>query len=286
MTVVQSYFERVQRRLQAEGTAARSFHHGSNRGQIREAFVREFLSQNISSLWDIGTGEIIHHESSPDETRSQIDVVIHNRKFPKLSLATGIDLFFVETVSSFIEIKSRLTEEDVRKAAATTKKIKSLAEFPPQKINPSGLVKTPRPYSFLFAYDGPRRISTLLDWIKRSSSTDDYGIEGLRETPPEERSFYPHHFIDGVFVLGLGFVFLDALPFQSQIARAIEKGLSVPPATVWVSGEEQELLMLWALINGVNERLQWNEANLNPYGGTIMFTLHDAEDGADGAVGG
>lgn len=44
--------------------------------------------------------------------------------------------------------------------------------------------------------------------------------------------------------------------------------------------------MLWALINGVNERLQWNEADLNPYVGTIMFTLHDElEDGSNGALG-
>ena len=95
-----SHFEHIQRRLQAEGIAAKSFGHGLNRGLIRESFIREFLEQNISDIWGIGTGEIIHQESAVEEGRNQIDVVIHNRRYPKLSLATGIDLFFVESVSS------------------------------------------------------------------------------------------------------------------------------------------------------------------------------------------
>ena len=53
-----------------------------NRCQIREAFVREFLAQNISEFWGIGTGEVIHKEALPEEPRNQIDVVAHNKKFP------------------------------------------------------------------------------------------------------------------------------------------------------------------------------------------------------------
>ena len=75
------------------------------------------------------------------ETRNQIDVVIHNKRYPRLPLAAGIDLFFIETVSSTIEIKSRLTKEDVRNAAAVAKRIKSLARFDPQRFNPTGMVK-------------------------------------------------------------------------------------------------------------------------------------------------
>ena len=111
MTLVRSHFDRIKRRLIAEGQTAKSFRHGANRGQIREAFVREFLSQNTSHLTGIGTGEIIHAGTSPDEPRNQIDVIIHNNRYPKISMATGVDLFFVETVSSFIEIKSSLRKE-------------------------------------------------------------------------------------------------------------------------------------------------------------------------------
>ncbi|MXY43453.1 MAG: hypothetical protein F4Y50_05250 [Dehalococcoidia bacterium] len=178
-TVLAAYFDRVQRRLQSEGDAARSFQHGLNRGQIREAFVREFLAQNISDFWGIGTGEIIHSDSSPDERRRQIDVVVHNRKYPRLSLATGIDLFFIETVSSFIEIKSSLTKSALREAAAVSKEIKSNAHFAPQRLNPAGMVETPRPYSFVFGYGGPKRIETVLNWLKDISKEYDYGLEAL-----------------------------------------------------------------------------------------------------------
>ena len=162
MTLFQSHFDRIRRRLEAEGNAAKSFHHGLNRGLIREAFIREFLAQNISDLWGVSTGEIFDGETKEGEIRNQIDVVIHNKRYPKLPLAAGIDLFFIETVSSTIEIKSRLTKEDVRNAAAVAKRIKSLARFDPQKFNPTGMVKNPRPYSFIFAYEGPAKMQRSL----------------------------------------------------------------------------------------------------------------------------
>ena len=278
MTLLASHFERIQRRLQAEGVAARSFQHGLNRGQIREAFIREFLTQNISDLWGVGTGEILHKDSSPEQAVRQIDVVVHNKKYPKLSLATGIDLFFIETVSSFIEVKSRLTKDDLRKTAVTTKGIKSLANFAPQRMNPAGLVKTPRPYSFVFSYDGPKKIETVLNWLKEISKEDEYGLDALRDTEPGKRFFFNHHFVDGVFVLGRGFVTLDATPFASHIASAIDMGLKVSPEEVWVYGREQELLTLWAFINQVNACLLWSEEDLNSYIGEVQLLIPDPSE--------
>ena len=276
LTLLATHFERIKRRLQAEGEAAKSFQHGLNRGQIREVFVREFLTQNISDFWGIGTGEIIHKAASPEEARHQIDVVVHNKKYPKLSLATGIDLFFIETVSSFIEIKSRLTKAELKKSALVAKQVKSVAEFAPQRFNPTGLLKKPRPYSFLFAYGGPKKIETVLNWLKEIAAEGEYGLDALRDTDPGQRSFFDHRFIDGVFVLGRGFVIIDALPFESQIENAVNKGLNVSPREIWVRGSEQELLFLWALINHINARLLWSEENLNEYIGNVRFTIPDA----------
>ena len=278
MTLLKSHFERIQRRLEAEGHAARSFQHGLNRGQIREAFIREFLVQNISDFWGVGTGEIIHKDASPEEARSQIDVIVHNKKYPKLSLATGIDLFFIETVSSFIEIKSRLTKESLRKAAATTKTIKSSAALAPQRFNPTGMIKNPRPYSFVFSYDGPKRIETVQKWLNEISKEDEYGLDRLAETKPSERSFFNHHFIDGVFVLGRGFVTLDSLPFESVVDWAINQELKVSPRAMWVYSEEQELIMLWALINQINAHLLWGEEDLNSYLAEMPLLIAGVEE--------
>ena len=217
MTLFQSHFDRIRRRLEAESNAAKSFQHGLNRGLIREAFIREFLTQNISDLWGVGTGEIFDGETKEGDIRNQIDVVIHSKRYPILPLAAGIDLFFIETVSSTIEIKSRLRKEDIRNAATVAKRIKSMARFEPQRLNPTGMVHNPRPYSFLFAYDGSAKIDTVLNWMIDVSKENDFRLDDLENSEPEKREFFNHLFVDGVFVLSRGFVVVDALPFQSPI---------------------------------------------------------------------
>ncbi len=273
MTLFRSHFDRIRRRLEAEGNAARSFHHGLNRGLIREAFIREFLAQNISDLWGVSTGEIFDGETKEGEIRNQIDVVIHNKRYPKLPLAAGIDLFFIETVSSTIEIKSRLTKEDVRDAAAVAKRIKSLARFDPQSFNPTGMVKNPRPYSFIFAYEGPAKIATVLNWMMDVSKEDSFGLDDLRSTNPGERGFFNHLFVDGVFVLGQGFVAVDSLPFESPVERAIEQGFPVSPSEIWIHSPERELEFLWAIINQLNEKLLWSNFVMSGYLGAVNLKL-------------
>ena len=324
-----SHFERIQRRLEAEGKAAQSFHHGLNRGLIREAFIREFLSENISEFWGVGTGEIFGRESRDREARNQVDVVIHNKRYPKLPLAAGIDLFFMETVSSFIEIKSRLTKDDVKQAAVAAKRIKDLTNFEPQQFNPTGMVKNPRPYAFIFAYEGPAKIETVIRWMRDISAEGDYGLDRLgkpgtrfiaagprpaaqrgfckrrvvvehrlarlvqlgiphqnqvpedRQFPagflgacnPEDRQFFDHQFIDGIFVLGKGFAVVDALPFESQVARAIQMGLEVLPSEIWIHGSERELEILWILISTLNEKLLWSNFEMERYLGRVQFRL-------------
>ena len=275
ITLFRSHFERIQRRLEAEGKAAQSFHHGLNRGLIREAFVREFLSDNLSEFWGVGTGEIFDQSAHEKDSRNQIDVVIHNKRYPKLPLSAGIDLFFIETVSSFVEIKSRLTKNDVKQAAAAAKRIKGLASFEPQRFNPTGMVKNPRPYAFMFAYEGPAKIETVLGWMLDVSAEDDYGLDQLRKTDPEERRFFDHLFLDGIFVLGKGYVVVDALPFGSQIASARQQGINVKPSEIWVQGLGRELEMLWITINTLNEKYLWNTFDMSPYLGMVEFRLRE-----------
>ena len=272
-TLFSSHFERIQRRLEAEGKAAQSFHHGLNRGLIREAFIREFLSENISEFWGVGTGEIFSRESRDQEARNQVDVVIHNKRYPKLPLAAGIDLFFVETVSSFIEIKSRLTKDDVKQAAAAAKRIKDLTNFESQQFNPTGMVKSPRPYAFIFAYEGPAKIETVFRWMREISAENDYGLDRLRACNPEDRQFFDHQFVDGIFVLGKGYVVVDALPIESQVARAIQMGIQVSPSEIWIHDSERELEILWLLISTLNEKLLWSNFEMGRYLGMVKFSL-------------
>ena len=273
-TLFHEHFDRIRRRLRAEGDAARSFHHGGNRGQVREAFVREFLNENTSELCGIGTGEIINKTTLSGEKRSQIDVVIHNRRYPKISLATGIDLFFGETISSFIEIKSKLTKNELKKAASVSKHLKSGISLPPQRFNPSGLVNSPRPYSFLFAYDGPERIGTVLNWMKEISSKDDYNLDELRRTDPQERGWFNNLFLDGVFILGKGCILVDALPSRSPLTVPIAEGVNVTLDHIWLQGED-ELALLWAIINGLSEQMMWCSFDMGEYVGMVEWRVSE-----------
>lgn len=272
--LLQAHFARIARRLKAEGEAAKSFDHGTNRGQIREAFIRELLSANTSPLTGIGTGEIIHSGSTGDKPRRQFDVVIHNNRYPKVSLATGIDLFFVETVSSFVEIKSRLTKDHIRQAASATREVKAHACFDRQRLNPAGVAPTPtRPYSFVFAYDGPTNVETILGWMRDVSSDADYNLDALKRADAESRYYFNHLFVDGVFVLGTGFVCLDALPFESRLGAAHGMGLPATMDEVWVHATDNELGFLWLLINELGERHFWTNAPLWKYLGSLDFSL-------------
>ena len=272
-TLFRSHFDRIRLRLQAEGKAARSFRHGLNRGLIREAFVREFLTENLSGFCGVGTGEIFHGGASEEESRNQIDVVVHNKRYPKLPLSMGIDLFFIETVSATIEVKSRLTKDGVRSAAAAAKRIKNLAHFLPQSFNPSGMVKNPRPYSFIFAYEGPAKIETVLRWMMDVSLEDEFRLDDLKKAKLEDRYFFNHMFLDGIFVLGKGFVLIDSLPFESQVGRAIQKGLPVPSEEIWIHGSERELEMLWIVLTAANEKLLWSNIEFETYLGAVQFKL-------------
>ena len=271
--LLQEHFERIGRRLAAEGEAAISFDQGTNRGQIREAFIRELLSHNTSPLTGIGTGEIIHPGSRTDQRRRQLDVVIHNNRYPKISMATGIDLFFIETVSSFVEIKSRLRKDHIRQAALVAKEIKAHVQLDGQHFNPNGMVDNPRPYSFVFAYDGPANIETLLSWMKEISSEDDYGLDRLRSTDGSRREYFNHLFVDGVFVLGKGFVCLDSLPFESRLQAASRHNRPMTRDHIWVYATDSELILLWMLINVLGENYHWNSIEFGSYLGIPNFVL-------------
>ena len=106
------------------------------------------------------------------------------------------------------------------------------------------MVDKPRPYSFIFAYDGPSRISTVLKWMKEVSTEDEYALDELRKTPGENRQYFGHSFVDGVFVLDRGYVHLDVMPFVSGLQSLSVQGIEASPHHIWISQDKDELLTL------------------------------------------
>ena len=260
MSFVQSYFADIEKTLLALSGVAGNAGHSVIKGSAREYFVKEFLSKNISPLWCVGSGEIIHRETQAPDKRNQIDAVIYNGQVPRFEYEPGCSAFLIEGVSAFIEVKTKLTKAHLKAAINTTKRIKEYPRDITQPINPDGRVKNPRPYSFLVAFDGCKTNKTLRRWLTEAHQELGISFEGLVTTPPSKRINYDNPSIDGVFILGKGYAFLDSDPFQYATKEKKEN-----PAILWSCGEANTLMMLWTYVNEINRLLAWNRFDFLDY---------------------
>jgi hypothetical protein len=236
--------------------------HPVNKGTPREAFVSGFLSDHLSSMLDVGTGEVIDASSRPEEKRPQIDLVVFRRSYPKLRFGGGIDAFMAESVVATIEVKSTLDKEGLRQAVGAGAAVKRLRRDPASSwiIGPG--YKQPGVLSFLVAYDGPARMSTVAGWLPEIHEELglDYPVLGPKLA---DRMKVVAPGIDGVFVLGKGCVTFDCLPttFMSDDHRAAH------PNTRWIatSLDRGSLLCLFITLTTAGSGLVFHGLNPLPY---------------------
>lgn len=234
--------------------------------------MKEFLSKNISPLWSVGSGEIIHRDTTTPEKRNQLDAVVYNSQMPRFEYEPGVAAFLVEGVSAFIEVKTKLTKENLKKAIETARRIKGYPRNVTQRFNPYGRVEAPRLYSFLLAFDGCAA-KALPRWMAEAHEELGISLDDLVATPPLERAFYDNRSIDGVFVLGKGYAFLDSDPFQYGVEKKEDE-----PNQVWNCGEANTLMMLWIYLNEINKVLAWNQFQLTDYLPTVAGFLSNGKD--------
>jgi hypothetical protein len=182
--------------------------HTLHRGTPREAFIREFLETHLSANVAIGTGEIIDADSQPRGQRNQYDIVVYKRNFPKLHFGGGVNGFLIESVVATIEVKSLLDETAVEKSLSAAHNAKRLTPHI-DKVFSAGWTP-PKVLNFVVAYDGPARMRTVHQWILNAHQA--HGIP-LPFWTEDNRTSVPGTALDGIFVLGKGFVKLDNTPF-------------------------------------------------------------------------
>ena len=217
--------------------------HSLHKGTPREAFIKKFLSEHLSERVAIGTGEIIDYRSKPNEPRNQIDIVIFKRDHPRLDLGGTIQCFFVESVVATIEVKSKLKKSDVRQAMKAALSVKSLEPSAIEGISygfdPPGML------SFVVAYDGPAKMSTVMNWLAEIAAELECDYPTM---PPsaKERQKFASPAIDGVYVLGRGLVQFDNFP----LGFVTDEIREMHPATKWavIHLKTGSLLLLFALL--------------------------------------
>ena len=198
--------------------------HALHKGTPREVFVREFLSDHLSERIAVGTGEIIDCDSKPGQSRPQNDVVLFYRGYPRLKFGGDIHAFLAESVVATIEVKSKLTKDELRKSIKAAAKLKRLSWSARVGTMIMGTAP-PSILTYVVAYQGPERMDTVHSWIAPLHQELGLPYPPLREGKKRYDDAAPS--IDGVFVLGKGLALFNNTPFG--FIRAEQFG----PETRW-----------------------------------------------------
>ncbi len=234
--------------------------HALHKGTPREAFIKEFLANHLSQRVALGTGEIIDANSRPGEQRNQIDIVIYKPDYPKLDFGGGVNGFLAESVVATIEVKSVLNKREFGDSVGAARNVKGLQRSLTQSFqagyHPPGIL------SYIVAYDGPARMQTIHGWIQPAYETHGISCPAMGGTG-EERQQVASPAIDGVFVLGKGFLYFDNMPvgFVKDEIRADR------PDIRWVVADSPNgnLLLLFLFLTIATSGISGSWLNPMPY---------------------
>jgi hypothetical protein len=204
--------------------------HSLHKGTPREAFIREYLENHLSQNLAIGTGEIIDATSQAGEARNQIDIVLYRRNYPRLSFGGGINAFLAESVVAIIEVKSTLTSDELGKSIRTARRVKQLQRHVVRSFHTG--YQPPSILSYVVAYDGPAQMKTVHGWIDSLHKVEGISIPQMPATG-EARVGIASPSLDGIFVLGRGFVQFDNAP----MGFANDEIRKQHPDVAWVIGD-------------------------------------------------
>jgi len=143
--------------------------HPDVKGLTREGFVKIFLKENLPSLVEYKTGEILDQN---DDRSGQLDIILQSALSPRINLYDDIQITLADFVLAVIEVKSTLTtgEKDsgLHSALETIRKVKKLkrthqVRYLSPELNEEW--EHPNTPCVLFAYNGPT-IKTMVDKLQ------------------------------------------------------------------------------------------------------------------------
>jgi hypothetical protein len=258
--MLKSHIDAIEQSLLATSRIPANTGHTLHKGTPREAFIREFLEKHLSERVAIGTGEIIDANSRPDQPRNQIDIVIYKRDYPKLDFGGGISGFLAESVIATIEVKSLLDAAALKQSVETGRKLKGLSRNVVTAFRTG--YQPPSILSYVVAYDGPASMQTVHNWF--SGIHTELGISYPAMPPAlQQRIRVASPAIEGVFLLGRGFVHFDNSP-TSFVPDAMR---TAHPNLHWaiVDVPTGSLLLLFMLLTEAVSGLSGSWLNPQPY---------------------
>jgi hypothetical protein len=154
----------------AEAEAASSYDNNLLKGQAREIFVSNLLRPYLAPSVGVCGGVAI--DSVGGHSR-QLDLIIFDRRVIAPSMLRETDgVIPVESVLATVEVKSKLTRQELVKSVENARSVKTLTHRP-YEFEPGSLLKySPLCYVFAFATDlrESTELSRLTDVVNESNT--------------------------------------------------------------------------------------------------------------------
>ncbi len=221
----------LEARLEADlvGVRARLKHPG-NKGASAEAAFRRILASYLPRRIAVGNGEII--DSLGGRSR-QCDVVLASDAHPNWFTPDEPARFLVEAVAGVAEVKSLLTSTNLKSAVEAVRQYRSLkpnvshSQIQATESDFRRFYRSP-PY-FLFAYDSEVGLEAITDVLQDASGDMSRRIDES---------------LDGVFVLGLGYVLNFGDGKGAMVVADARTGARLE-GYHWDEGSPLMMLMRW-----------------------------------------
>jgi hypothetical protein len=207
--MLKAHIDAVEEHLLAISRIPANSGHPLHKGTPREAFIREFLTNHLNESVALGSGEIIDANSKPNEKRNQIDIVVFRRNYPRLNFGGNVTGFFAESVVATIEVKSSLDKAALASSIAAAKNVKQLTRSYHDSFFTA--YEPPSILNYVVAYGGPAHMETVYNWIQEVHEETNTIVPVL-PIPKKDRIQQASPSLDGVFVLGKGFLHFDNMP--------------------------------------------------------------------------
>ncbi|MBW4541370.1 MAG: hypothetical protein KME43_19855 [Myxacorys chilensis ATA2-1-KO14] len=258
--MLEAHFAAVEKTILAISEVASNTGHNLHRGTPREVFIKDFLEDHLSERLGIGTGEIVGADSKPRERRSQIDIVIYRKEYPRLTIGGGINVFLAESVVATIEVKSILDYASIEQSVGAAHSVKNLKRSFLSSFE-TGHEK-PGILSYLVAYDGPTNHETIGKWLTEAHNALGIHLPLLPDNHNDcQRTHWPS--LDGIFLLNRGFLQADT----SSISYITDQHRKEYPNRqwVWCHTSKGNLFVLFMLLTQAASAIEGRWLDGRPY---------------------
>ena len=245
---VKRIFRGVSAKLLSDFNVSAMYEHQGNKGSFREGALRDFLaSDRMPSKYGLGTGEIV---SSHGEVSKQSDLIVFDRlnSIPLLYSDT-VQVFPVESVYGVVEVKSKLSKDELLKALENIKSVKALGDDSVTQYRNGPIAyarKTPRPFGIVFAYGlANNSLESLRSNLQEWESN-------------EEKQFWPNMIV----VLGVGVIYHVGAGFVSCFTN---EQILASTSTIGLQYEEDTFFHFYSTLLSLSASMELIPVDLHKY---------------------